>query len=71
LGNYAFDCCAGLTSVTFSGNNLTVANFGSNVFPEGIYGFGENTLKNAYNAASSKEGTYTREANGSLWTKQP
>jgi hypothetical protein len=70
IGDKAFNNCWSLTSVTFAtGSNIPDANFGNNVFPEGT-GAGGNTLKIAYIAASPKEGTYTREANGSEWSKQ-
>jgi len=72
IGDLAFFGCTSLTSVTFAtGSNIPDANFGSRVSPEGSTGAGGNTLKTAYNAASPKEGTYTRAANGSTWTKQP
>jgi hypothetical protein len=59
-----------LTSITFAtGSNIPDANFGNNVSPEGSAN--GNTLKTAYNAASPKEGTYTRATNGSTWSKQP
>ena len=72
IGNNAFYSCTSLTSVTFAiGSNILNANFGDSAFPEGSTGGeGGNTLKTAYNAASPKEGTYTRAANGSTWSKQ-
>jgi hypothetical protein len=71
IANYAFSRCTSLTSITFAtGSNIPDANFEDNVSPEGSTGAGGNTLKTAYNAASPKEGTYTREANGSEWSKQ-
>jgi hypothetical protein len=70
IGSGAFSGCTKLISVTFAtGSNIPNANFGNYAFPEGSYGSGENTLKTAYNAASTKAGTYTRAANGSTWTK--
>jgi hypothetical protein len=45
--------------------------FGTNAFPEGSFGDGGNSLKSAYFSASSKGGTYTREADGDTWTKLP
>jgi hypothetical protein len=68
IGNVAF-VGTKLTSVTFAaGSNISNANFGSNAFPEGNYGSGGDSLKNAY--AIGKAGTYTRTAGGSTWTKQ-
>jgi hypothetical protein len=67
----AFSGCTSLTSVTFAeGSNIPDFDFGNYAFPEGSSGNGGNTLKDAYDAASPKAGTYTREANGSTWTKQ-
>jgi len=67
----AFYGCTSLTSVTFAtGSNITNANFGNVAFPEGIIGNGGNSLQTAYKNASPKEGTYTRAANGSTWSKQ-
>jgi hypothetical protein len=71
IGDQAFSQCNILTSVTFAtGSNIS--NFGNNVFPEGSNGQGgNNTLKTAYNAASPKDGTYTRAvAYGDTWSKQ-
>jgi len=71
IGNTVFSRCTNLTSITFeTGSNIPDANFGTTVSPEGSEGAGGNTLKNAYNLASPKEGTYTRAANGSTWGKQ-
>jgi len=65
----AFYYCTRLTSVTFvTGSNIPDANFGNNSFPEGEYGYGGDTLKNAY--STGKEGTYKRPVNGTTWTKQ-
>jgi len=72
IGDYAFDKCTSLTSVTFaSGSNIPNANFGNNVFPEGSSGDGGDVLKTSYcyPGGRGKEGTYTRTANGSTWTK--
>ena len=66
IGNYAFEYCKSLTSVTFAkGSNIT--NFGSYAFPEGTSGSGGSKLKTAYQTGGA--GTYTREPNGSAWTK--
>jgi ketosteroid isomerase-like protein len=66
----AFQNCTNLTSVMFAtGSNIPDANFASYAFPEGNYGNGGETLKTAY--STGKAGTYTRDANGSTWTKQP
>jgi hypothetical protein len=71
FGGIVFTGCTSLTSVTFAtGSNIPDANFGDRVFPEGSTGAGGNTLKTAYNAASTKAGTYTRAANGDTWSKQ-
>jgi len=72
IGYGAFWGCTNLTSITFAtGSNISSANFGNNVSPQGSTGAGGNSLYSAYNAASPKEGTYTRAANGSTWSKQP
>jgi len=66
----AFYVCTSLISVTFAtGSNISDANFGSVVFPEGDSGYCGDSLKTAYLVASPKAGTYTRAANGSTWTK--
>jgi len=71
IGEGAFTNCTGLTSITFAtGSNISDENFGSGAFPEGSTGTGGDKLKNAYNTANPKAGTYTREVNGSMWTKQ-
>jgi len=68
----AFGDCPALTTVIFAtGSNISDVNFGTNAFPEGLYGYGYNTLRDAYIAASTKAGTYTRAVNGDTWTKQP
>jgi len=68
----AFFSCTNLTSITFAtGSNILNANFGNNAFPEESTGAGGNTLKTAYNNATTKAGTYTRSVNGSTWSKQP
>jgi len=71
IGNGAFSHCYSLTSVTFTtGSNISDSNFGYGAFPEGEWGWGGgNSLKNAYLAANPKAGTYTRAANGDVWTK--
>jgi len=72
----AFAGCTSLTSVTFgTGSNIPGETFGENAFPEGANGAGGQTLRNAYfnatNTTSGGAGTYTRQANGDAWTKQP
>jgi hypothetical protein len=70
IGEEAFLDCSSLTSVTFeTGSNIMPTNFADNVFPEGDYGYPDNSLKTTYLAASPKAGTYTRAANGETWTK--
>jgi len=70
IGLQAFRSCTSLTSVIFAtGSNIPDANFGTDVFPEGIHGSGGDTLKTAY--STGKAGTYTRRKNGETWTKQP
>jgi hypothetical protein len=65
IGTIAFQSCNNLTSVTFNtGSNIQ--NFGGGAFPPVN---NSNSLKDAYDAASPKAGTYTRQANGSTWTK--
>jgi hypothetical protein len=67
--NWAFMGCTSLTSVTFAvGSNIANGSFGK-AFPEGSDGVGGDTLKSAYNAASTKSGEYTRAPNGSTWSK--
>jgi hypothetical protein len=69
IGDSAFSWCTNLVSVTFeSGSAISSGNFGSSAFPEGSYGSGGDSLRTAYLAGGA--GTYTREANGSVWTKQ-
>jgi len=69
IGGQAFDGCTSLTSVTFAeGSNITDANFGSVAFPESD-GYGGDTLKTAYLAASPKAGRYTRWAGDDIWWK--
>jgi hypothetical protein len=69
IGERAFDSCYKLVKVEFaSGSNITAANFGNSAFPEGSSAGGGNTLKTAY--ATGKAGTYTRQSNGTTWTKQ-
>jgi hypothetical protein len=66
IGNGAFQDCVSLTGVTFAvGSNILASNFGDSAFPQGSSS-GDN-LKTAYNA--EKEGTYTRSAGGTTWTK--
>jgi hypothetical protein len=68
IGGSAFYVCTSLTSVTFAtGSDITT--FGSSAFPEGSAGNGGDALKIAYNTGNA--GTYTREANGNTWSKQP
>jgi hypothetical protein len=68
IGEGAFGWCRSLASVTFAGSNTSI---GLDVFPEGYYDEGGNSLKNAYLAANPRSGTYTRAApSGSTWTKQ-
>jgi len=70
IGVNAFISCTSLTSVTFAtGSSILNTNFGDRAFPEGSRGYGGDTLKTAYNNASTKAGTYTRSANGSTWSK--
>jgi len=57
IGNLAFSGCSSLTSVRFERANTA----GSNTFPNGA------SLQTAYTAGGI--GTYTREANGTTWTK--
>jgi hypothetical protein len=72
IGDNAFAYCTSLVSVTFeSGSSILSGNFGSNAFPEGgsgLFGGSGDNLKTAYLAEGAD--TYTREANGSVWTKQ-
>jgi len=67
-----FARCTSLTSVTFeNGSNIQDTDFGKYAFPEGgddNYYDTHNTLKTAY--STGKAGTYTRQKNGSTWTKK-
>jgi len=67
IGQGAFSNCTGLTSVTFV-QWWGIDSIGTNAFPEGSNGYGGNNLKTAYE--SGHAGTYTRDAGGSVWTKQ-
>ena len=67
IGSGAFSACTNLTSVTFATGSISDANFGSDAFPADNLGNGGNTLKTAY--STGKAGTYTRPANGTVWTK--
>jgi len=60
-----------LTSVTFAGSNITSANFSDGAFPQGSEEDGGNNLKTAYLAVNGGAGTYTRDPDGAVWTKQP
>jgi len=59
IGVYTFSGCTGLTNVTFEGMSSDV-NFPSNSFP--------GDLLDKYLAGGA--GTYTRDTNGNVWTKQ-
>jgi len=63
----AFVVCTNLVSVTFEGNAITGENFGSDAFPQGSNGYGNN-VRTAYRSGGA--GTYTRDAGGTNWTKQ-
>jgi hypothetical protein len=70
IQSYAFDDCTSLTSVTFESSGILSKNFGDNAFSESG-GKGGNKLRTAYLAAGfDGYGTYTRPANGWVWTKQ-
>jgi hypothetical protein len=58
----------GLTSVTFAVGS-DISEIGNRAFPEGVSG-GGNSLREAYNQANPKHGTYTREPDGEEWTKE-
>jgi hypothetical protein len=69
IGSSAFAACSGLTSVTFeTGSNIISTNFVNGAFPEGTNGDGGDELQAKYITGGA--GTYTREANGNVWTKQ-
>ena len=55
IGSYAFSSCSRLTNVMFEG---TVSTFGYNAF--------DGDFVSVYNGS----GTYTRQENGQMWTKQ-
>jgi hypothetical protein len=58
-----------LIEVTFqTGSNISYANFGHSAFPQGEWSEGGDNLKGAYYTGNA--GTYTREVNGSIWTKR-
>jgi len=70
IGWSAFAYCS-LTSVTFSpGSDISSRDFGLYAFPEGSLDSGGDSLKTAYESASTKAGTYTRETDGSTWSKK-
>jgi uncharacterized protein YjdB len=58
IGNNTFNGCASLTSVTFLGNDTTIANANSFV----------NDLRAFYNTQATKQGTYIRT--GTVWSKE-
>ena len=63
IGGLAFSSCTSLTSVTFGGSNTAIAgptDMGLAVFP--------GDLHNKY--ASGGAGTYTRAADGTVWTRR-
>jgi len=67
IGGGAFAGCTSLTSVTFAGSNTVITEGSTATFPGG------DSLLTAGGASESPykmtEGTYTRETNGSTWTK--
>jgi len=67
---YVFTNCTNLTSVTFEGS-ITSTGFDAYAFgmPSDTYYTGD--LRDKYLAAAGGAGTYTRPANGTIWTKQP
>jgi len=66
-----FYFCTSLTNVTFApGSSINSSNFAYSAFPEGVNGYGGNTLRDAYLAAGGGEGTYTRADGGNVWEKQ-
>jgi hypothetical protein len=71
IGYYAFEGCTGLTSVTFegSGTAVDVASWGE-TFPylSSLLSAGDATYDNGFKMSA---GTYTREPDGEVWTKQP
>jgi hypothetical protein len=69
IGDRAFDGCTSLTSVTFEGSGTAVASSWDETFPY---------LSSLLSAGGAEEypnkmsaGTYTREPDGDIWTKQP
>jgi len=66
IGNSAFTGCTGLISVTFYGSGVTI---GTNAFPPNYYSGTGDYLQTAYLAGGA--GTYTRDPDGYIWTKQP
>jgi hypothetical protein len=71
IGELAFSSCTSLTSVIFAtGSNIVGYNFGDSAFPENSNGYGGDSLRTAYFAATPHSGTYTRAAGGDTWTKQ-
>jgi hypothetical protein len=71
IGNWAFEGCAALTSVTFAEDSaIDDGDFDYSAFPEGADGSGGNTLRTAYLGEGGGAGTYTRDPDGSTWTKQ-
>jgi uncharacterized repeat protein (TIGR02543 family) len=69
IGRSAFLGCNSLISVEFeTDSNIATADFGGAAFPVGN-NVGGDSLKAAYSSATTKAGTYTREENGTTWTK--
>jgi K+-transporting ATPase c subunit len=69
IGDYAFSDCEALTSVTFAEDSaIADEQFGNNAFPQDYYSWGGDNLRTSY--LSGGAGTYTRLANGDIWTKQ-
>ncbi|MDR1786962.1 MAG: leucine-rich repeat protein [Treponema sp.] len=69
IGKWAFLGDA-LTSVTFAeGSDIAIEDFGSDAFKSTPFMPG-NALREAYFAAMPRAGTYTREPDGKIWTKE-
>jgi hypothetical protein len=68
IGSEAFHYCRSLTSVTFE-TGSDIADFGDLAFPQGGgNGNGGNNLRDAYTTGGA--GTYTREPDGEVWSKE-
>jgi len=69
IGGYAFASCTSLISVAIYANGIRTSDFGDRAFPEGPTGAGGNNLQLKYVYSSNPAGLFTREVNGTEWTR--